>query len=302
MYSYRAYGLHIRSVIALPELEGYRETDPDVAIERRVLRGPLPPNEFERLVQFDEQGAYLAWRSIGRFRVDQTGKIGIDPLTENENLIRRALLGPVLAALLHQRKMPLLHGSAVAANGRALLFLGPNGAGKSTLAAAFAANGCDMLNDDIIALLANPSQVSIVAGFPSLKLSSAAKDALIPNGRIVRSPEPGSDSKMMVSGKNTTSGTLAISDIFVIDGRDGTPAIDRLSSPIALKALLANSYALKFGDGALAGPHGARLFEVCAMLARDVAISHIRPPSEFQCLRAFASSIIQTRHSGAATG
>ena len=54
-----------------------------------------------------------------------------------ETAVRLYLLGTCMGALLFQRKLLPLHGSAVVINGKAYAFVGDSGAGKSTLAAAF---------------------------------------------------------------------------------------------------------------------------------------------------------------------
>ena len=85
---------------------------------------------------------------------------------------------------------------------------------------------------------------------------------------------------------------IPIAGIFVIDPVRGASTSERLSSSSAFRQLLENGYALKFGDGALAGTHGSRLFQTCARLAREVPVSRLRPPDGFERLRTFASSII----------
>lgn len=291
---YRAYGLDIQSAIALPELESSDEIDADVLIEYGSVPGPLPENGAARLIRLDAEGAYLSWPYIGRFRAERSGRISVDPLTDNEQHLRFVLLGPVLGAFLHQRGTPLLHGSAVAVNGRALIFLGAKGAGKSTLAAAFAANGCNVLNDDIIPLVANSTHVSLKPGFPSLKLSPTAREQLLPEARTIwGTEEANSPSKVMISLENGIANPLPISAIFILDGRDEAPRSEPVTPSDGLTELLKNSYSLKFGEAALAGAYGGRLFQLCATLARDITISRILPPNEFQPLRSFASSIIR---------
>ena len=55
-------------------------------------------------------------------------------------------------ALLMQRKILPLHGSAVAIDGKAYAIVGDSGAGKSTLASAFLNKGYQLLSDDVIAV------------------------------------------------------------------------------------------------------------------------------------------------------
>ena len=57
-----------------------------------------------------------------------------------------------MGAILMQRKVFPLHGSAIAINGKAYAFVGDSGAGKSTLASAFLNKGYQLLSDDVIAV------------------------------------------------------------------------------------------------------------------------------------------------------
>jgi energy-coupling factor transporter ATP-binding protein EcfA2 len=59
------------------------------------------------------------------------------------------LTGPILAVLWHQRGLLPLHASVVVINGRAVALCGPAAAGKSTLAAVLAAQGHQVVADDI---------------------------------------------------------------------------------------------------------------------------------------------------------
>ena len=70
----------------------------------------------------------------------------------DEDKIRLYILGTCMGALLMQRKILPLHGSAIAIDGKAYAFVGDSGAGKSTLASAFLSKGYKLLSDDVIAV------------------------------------------------------------------------------------------------------------------------------------------------------
>jgi len=70
---------------------------------------------------------------------------GVDP-REIEKIRR----GSAWLLLRHVEGRLGLHGSAVSAGGRAVVFLGRSGEGKSTFAAAMCRRGCDLLADDAV--------------------------------------------------------------------------------------------------------------------------------------------------------
>ena len=102
------------------------------------------------------------------------------------------VLGSAFGILLHQRGALVLHGAAVAKDGRAIAICGASGAGKSTLAAALCHSGCTLVTDDICVVGEDVNQRPIV--FPDgrqLKLWKESIDRLDLaelRGKAVREP------------------------------------------------------------------------------------------------------------------
>lgn len=87
------------------------------------------------------------------FAIQNGDTIQVSPMAgADEAKIRLFLLGTCMGALLMQRKILPLHGSAIAIDGKAYAFVGHSGAGKSTLASAFINKGFQLLSDDVIAV------------------------------------------------------------------------------------------------------------------------------------------------------
>lgn len=174
-FIYKAFGLSIRSEISFPELLRISNhsdiADISIYVEDlsnywNDLGGKV--NKFiiqDNLVMF-----HLT--NIGIFLVQNGVKIIVSPEKRSTmDQIRLYLLGTCMGALLMQRKVLPLHGSAVAINGKAYVFTGDSGAGKSTLAATFLNRGYHLLSDDVIAIRFKENNTPVVIpAYPQQKL------------------------------------------------------------------------------------------------------------------------------------
>ncbi|HBS85742.1 MAG: hypothetical protein A2W91_13435 [Bacteroidetes bacterium GWF2_38_335] len=170
-YTYSVYGLTIGSELELPELligSGIHDAEivfgkvPD-SIENPLKKGvcfQAAPNQF-----------LLKIRNIASFFVENGNLITIEA-GENteEKSIRLFLLGSAFSALLMQRGLFPVHGSAIDINGAGLVVSGLSGAGKSTLAMGFINKGFKILNDDVCVISFAEEQPQIMPGFPHVKL------------------------------------------------------------------------------------------------------------------------------------
>ena len=293
---YRAYGLTIASDCPLPECMPLPETDPrapDVTIARGVVDGPMPTAPGDRLVLPADNGFYLAWRQLGRIRVENGARVTVDLLPEFDvAALSLVLLGPVIALLLHQRGRTILHGSAVGArDGSAMLFLGDNGAGKSTLAAACLKAGLEMLADDVIALACPENGPALLQpGFAAAKLSRAAIAALDPLPGTLLPATPPTAAKLRLRLPDPDERPRPIAGIGIVR-REGAQAPTSLAPAERLAALMRYSYMPKFGAATFAGPQAAAHFRACAALAGQVPVRIIAVPSSIADLPAFAARL-----------
>ena len=106
------------------------------------------------------------------FLIQDGNKIVVSPMNgSDEDEIRLYILGTCMGAILLQRKILPLHGSAIAIDGKAYAIVGDSGAGKSTLASAFLKKGYQLLSDDVIPVTLNHANVPIVTpAYPQQKL------------------------------------------------------------------------------------------------------------------------------------
>lgn len=175
-FLYRGFGLDIRSDLALPELQAIDDTAPDLTIVRGAVNRPDPLSPAERLHAFDETETYLGVGSVGKFLIagDRHVTCQLSPQFP-DHLAGFALLGPVMASIMHLRGNLVLHGSALEVAGGAVLFLGDKGAGKSTMAGAMVAAGHALITDDVIAASTDPTgRLAVVSAYPTIKLSDTA--------------------------------------------------------------------------------------------------------------------------------
>lgn len=116
---------------------------------------------------------------IGHFLIENGRFVTIEPAAGVDlATLRPSILGPVMAVVLRQRGLLVLHASSIAINHQAIAFLGGSGWGKSTLAKAFHAQGYDVLTDDVMAVDVRSDPAIVYPAFPQFKLSPAAAESL----------------------------------------------------------------------------------------------------------------------------
>jgi len=84
--------------------------------------------------------------------------------------LRHLFLDQVLPLMMAAKGETVLHGSAVAIEGRAIVFLGTSGAGKSTIAVKLGSLGYPLLTDDCLLLRFSADEVLACASYPGARL------------------------------------------------------------------------------------------------------------------------------------
>ncbi|MFV2047223.1 aldolase [Metabacillus litoralis] len=176
---YKAFGLTIKSEIILQELIQRRYSEAaDIEIKINTsLKNCFKSRPFEFLVE--NQTVTFMVPEIAIFQVKDGKEITVSPFEgANQDIIRLYLLGSSFGALLLQRGIYPLHGSAIAIDGKAFAIIGDSGAGKSTLASAFMERGYQLLSDDVIAVKFSKENLPIVIpSYPQQKLWQQSLDA-----------------------------------------------------------------------------------------------------------------------------
>ncbi|WP_226038123.1 HPr kinase/phosphorylase [Aquibacillus saliphilus] len=173
--AYKVFGLAVSSEYHLPELQqvSIKEDLVDVTITKTDLSVTwfelAEPNNY-----FIVKKDFILFQipEVAIFLIENGKKITVSPMVGfDEDQIRLYLLGTCMGALLMQRKILPLHGSAIAIDGKAYAIVGDSGAGKSTLASAFLKRGFQLLSDDVIPVTLSDQNVPIVTpAYPQQKL------------------------------------------------------------------------------------------------------------------------------------
>lgn len=183
---YTTFGLTFQSEIEIRELLPTL-AEPKTAADVSIRQGDLTNAWLEHgnptgHYGFNKGELYLYVPDAAIFCVREGKEITISPLPgANEKLIRLYLLGTCMGALLMQRKILPLHGSAIAIDGKAYAFVGDSGAGKSTTAAIFLERGYPLLSDDVVAVYSslNDRDVPLIQpSYPQQKLWQESMDLL----------------------------------------------------------------------------------------------------------------------------
>ncbi|WP_342432756.1 aldolase [Neobacillus sp. FSL H8-0543] len=172
---YKGFGFQILSDILLPELPkiSSRESQVDIVFEKadlsEIWAKLAEPNRYfvinENLILFHIP-------NLAIYSIQDGNRVIVSSMEgSNEDQVRLYLLGTCMGALLMQRKVLPLHGSAIEINGKAYAIIGDSGAGKSTLASAFLNRGHQLISDDIIPVSFTEANIPIVTpAYPQQKL------------------------------------------------------------------------------------------------------------------------------------
>ncbi|WP_088293527.1 aldolase [Bacillus mycoides] len=179
---YKVFGLRVLSEMKLPELPQINEQEENVEIVIRLTDLSQKWSELASAKQnfvVDKNVVMIRIPDTAIFSIQGGKEIFVSPMKEAcEDKIRLYILGTCMGALLIQRGILPLHGSAINIDGKVYAFVGNSGAGKSTLAAAFLSKGYKILSDDVIAVTVSSDKTPIVIpSYPQQKLWAESLNA-----------------------------------------------------------------------------------------------------------------------------
>jgi hypothetical protein len=297
-YYYRVFGLTVASEYELPELETIAPLErPDV----RIILGQTPSELAGATVcrphlQIAPQSLLLKVRVAGVFWVQDGNEIIVNPLPEAPSeTIRLFLLGSAFGALLHQRGILPIHGSALVYRGQALILTGVTGAGKSTLAAALVRKGCKLLTDDVAAVTFDSAGTPWVQpAYPQQKLWRDSATAMaLATGRLIRVMADMEKYAVPAIGRYHAE-PAALTTVFQLIKPVGDEAamlgLETVQGVDKLSLILHNVYRPRFVNGlGLQGEHLQRCFK----LAEKVKTARVHRTMDLGKLEELAGKVIQ---------
>jgi hypothetical protein len=230
-YTYTIYDLTLNVPFPCPMLTSAPiGVSPDVV----VIEGQVPHSLKVPIIKDRSWQAvpglflFRGGNRAGRFLVEGGQRITLErnPSAEDE-LLCALLITTVMAALLRQRGLLVLHANVAVTSRGAIAISGESGSGKSTTQAALMAHGCKMLTDDVTVLRLEPDgRVVALPGVPKMNL---CEDAAINLGHDVaclpRNPLMGSKVIVSVAPSNSVTEPTPLNSIYIINRHPGKSLI-----------------------------------------------------------------------------
>ena len=191
------------------------------------------------------------------------------------------LLGPVMGFILRLRGVTCLHASAVAVNGRAIVFVGDRGAGKSTTAMALGRLGYSIISDDLVPIYRNAGITYGQPGYPRMRLRQPSLPMLSAlNVELPPLPATQGQGRLhfeLISGHHQfQSEPLPIGALYLLADRSAdrnVPRVEAMSLPDGFMSIVANTYATRFLDRSMR----AHEFQQLSQLVDQVPVRKLYP-------------------------
>jgi hypothetical protein len=250
---------------------------PDVVVEVGAVPRRLPAPAAGEDWWEAEPGRFLlrGGRRAGRFLVEG-GLVTLErnPAAE-DHILAQLFADVVLAAVLRQRGLLVLHANAALTPRGVVLIAGPSGIGKSTALAALLSRGYSMLADDLTAVrLAAGGHVEALPGVAQVHLTQAAAKRLgypIGPGQL----QPRRRMKAAVpTDQSIASAPGRVCAIYLLDTHAGSRLrVGSLSGAAKFDGLQQCIYGPMFAE-----EHQA-LFSLCAAVLAQVELYRIERPA-----------------------
>ena len=304
---YRAYGLWVRSAIALPfvPVPVPPAREPDVTVRIGATAEALPTPADKRGLWEAAPGAFLMdVPGVARYLVTDGRDILVEPHGGSDHGAGVFLTGSMFSALLQQRGVTTFHASAIETDSGVVLFAGRSGSGKSSLLAALVERGYPMLADDVAGVVPDAGGHPVaLSAFPHMRLWANALDELgwrkRTRGKVREALE-----KYLVPVERFRAEPLAVHAVCVLTSHHREDVeVETVSRAVAFRWLCEYTYHKRRLHGL--GQQPAHFRTVTAMVRRVPVARVARPAHPFR-LDALADRIEEhlreMRRQGAAGG
>jgi len=288
-YFYKLFGLTIDSFFPLLQTEAKRPSV-DIVIERGKA---YPPNKWHykgATIYVNESEIFYSASGVANFIVRNRREIIVDPCPDvDKRKLRHVLFGEVLALLLHQCGLLVLHATGLAIEGKATILLGMRGAGKSTLALALCRLGATVISDDITVIqVNNGGALSVLPGISQLGLWPDAVRACGYDPERLPNVFDGTDKRVMRTTDTSKNAPFTPKRIYKIEESMAVD-MERLTPQEAFRVLVGNTY--WFGLVHALDPETH--FAHCASVAAQTDVFRLRRPGTLDLVNEVAQHIIK---------
>jgi hypothetical protein len=301
-YSYSAYGLNIKSDVSLPELVKTESGEAaDVEIRFKRLDDVYLNTELNGATTFERPGCIVrvsanavcySWNGIGTALIQNGSEVIISTASGIDNVdMAPFITGAILGNLLDQRGLMVLHGSAVAVEGKAIAFLGEKGAGKSTFALHLQKRGYSLVTDDLVPIAFSGDEVQTIPGFPRIRLWTDAVRSVGLDPAAMPKINKFVDKRSYGCTDGFSREPVNLGRIYILS-EDSTIGIDQLEPSQAFIELTRNTYLNRYlGATGKSTEH----FRKCEALVALVPIFRLRRPHDFSLLPELSSAVVEHR-------
>lgn len=307
VHRYRAYGLRIRSDVALPfdPLPDSPASAPDVVVRLGIVPATLPGGlgNLTRTPFWQARpGAFLMHiEGVVRYLVTGGRHVLIEPLGGDDARIADIVAGSVFTFVLQQRGVVTLHAAAIATEAGALLLCGRSGIGKSSLAATLVERGYPLLSDNMAGVVrAAGGRPMVLPAFARQRLSAHVVEEMHWRDRIQSRVRQGVE-KYWIPAQRACATPAPVSAAFVLTASDRPDIGTEPGPPGRAFWLLWNNTHRRRAMGAMGERHVH--FRVLTEMARHVPVVLVRRPRRPFLLDALADRIdALLREAGPAAG
>lgn len=241
-----------------------------------------------------DAGSLLRLPGLADFMIDAEGRaVEAWPVPGLDSAACRQLyLSNVLPMALSRQRKLVLHASAVAVDGVAVVFVGVSGRGKSTLATSFSHDGHALIVDDGLVVEADGDQVLALPGERSVRLRRDSEQLLEPSVTDAAQMLGYADKRRIPGGGalRFREQSCPIAAVFLLGDDPGASISVRPLPPAqALIELVHYSFLLDVGN---AERHAA-LMRAAARLASACGVCRLDYPRQYALLPQVRRTILE---------